>query len=238
MEKKSIRPLTADEIDCRVQSITKKGCVLLLYKDARCDMRILDETFGICGWQRRHEVINENLFCTVSIWDENKNAWVDKQDVGVESNTEKQKGEASDSFKRACFNVGIGRELYTAPFVYILLSDTEMEEYNGKIKLKVSVKFKVSAIEYNEAKEIVKLKIIDNKGTVRFEYSNGKLKTVEAKTIEAKPKNADNWDILIPDCNKIGLLEIVKNNPELKNNKDFQKACNKRKLELIENAQW
>ena len=111
------RDLRADEIECRVQSVKENGLVLLLYKDARVDMNILDETVGSLNWQREHYECKSNLFCRVGIWE--KNAWVWKSDCGTESNTEAQKGEASDSFKRACFNWGIGRELYTAPFTWI-----------------------------------------------------------------------------------------------------------------------
>lgn len=131
--------LTAEDIDCRVQSVSKAkngtvGAVLLLYKDARVDMRILDQVFGPGNWQRTHELINGNLFCTIEIWDDEKAAWVKKQDVGVESNTEKEKGQASDAFKRAGFNVGIGRELYSAPFTYVELNDGEwkVEKVQGR----------------------------------------------------------------------------------------------------------
>ena len=119
MKKLEFRELRADEIDCRVGTQTDQGVSLLMYKDARVDMRLLDEVVGTMNWKREHEIINGNLYCTVSIWDETKNGWVSKQDVGVESNTEKEKGQASDAFKRACFNWGIGRELYTAPFIWI-----------------------------------------------------------------------------------------------------------------------
>lgn len=115
----AFRELRADEVDARVSTISAKGLSLLLYKDARCDMNILDETVGSTNWEREHEIIGDRLYCTVSIFDEDKNAWVSKQDVGTESYTEKEKGQASDSFKRACFNWGIGRELYTAPFIWI-----------------------------------------------------------------------------------------------------------------------
>ena len=126
------RDLTANEIECRVQSVKQNGLVLLLYKDARVDMNILDETVGAENWQREHYECKGNLFCRVGIFfgghtieckpdgiygDAGK--WVWKSDCGVESNTEAQKGEASDSFKRACFNWGIGRSLYTAPFIWI-----------------------------------------------------------------------------------------------------------------------
>lgn len=136
------RDLFADEIECRVQSVKQNGLVLLLYKNARCDMNILDEAIGPENWQRDHYECKGNLFCRVGIYvpDEQPyttdyntalqggdivtpyrkaSGWVWKSDCGTESNTEAQKGEASDSFKRACFNWGIGRELYTAPFTWI-----------------------------------------------------------------------------------------------------------------------
>lgn len=113
------RDLTASEIECRVQSVKQNGLILLLYKDARVDMNILDETVGVENWQREHYECKGNLFCRVGIDVTKTDDWVWKSDCGVESNTEAQKGEASDSFKRACFNWGIGRELYTAPFIWI-----------------------------------------------------------------------------------------------------------------------
>ena len=115
-----IRQLRADEIECRVSTISAKGVSLLLYKDARVDQRILDETFTPLGWQRTHQSIDGNLYCTVEIWDDAKKQWIAKQDVGTMSYTEKEKSQASDLFKRACFNIGIGRELYTAPdFIWV-----------------------------------------------------------------------------------------------------------------------
>ena len=134
----NFRNLTADEIECRVQSIKKNGLVLLLYKNARCDMNILDETVGAENWQREHYECKGNLFCRVGIWCQGKKDggaslapdWVWKSDCGVESNTEAQKGEASDSFKRACFNWGIGRELYTSPFIWVPAEKYTLD--NGK----------------------------------------------------------------------------------------------------------
>lgn len=129
---KQFRALTADDIECRVSTVSDKGCSLLLYKDARCDMKILDETVGPENWKRSHELINGNLFCNVSLWDEGKKEWVTKQDVGTESYTEKEKGQASDAFKRACFNWGIGRELYTAPFIWIKSENVTLTQKNNK----------------------------------------------------------------------------------------------------------
>lgn len=142
---KQFRALTADDIECRVSTVSDKGCSLLLYKDARCDMKILDETVGPENWKRSHELINGNLFCNVSLWDEGKKEWVTKQDVGTESYTEKEKGQASDAFKRACFNWGIGRELYTAPFIWIKSENVTLTQKNNN-KFTTYDKFRVTQI--------------------------------------------------------------------------------------------
>lgn len=127
------RLLRADEIDCKIKQVSDWGVMILLYKDARCDMNILDETVGAMNWQRSHELINGNLFCRVGIRNDETGEWIWKQDVGVESMTEKEKGEASDSFKRACFNWGIGRELYTAPRMNVYKKDlTSLTQDRGK----------------------------------------------------------------------------------------------------------
>lgn len=119
------RDLTADDIECRVQSVKQSGLILLLYKNARVDMNVLDDTVGEENWQREHYECKGNLFCRVGI--KCGDEWIYKSDCGVESNTEAQKGEASDSFKRACFNWGIGRELYTAPFIWIKAEDCNIK---------------------------------------------------------------------------------------------------------------
>jgi len=170
-----IRLLRADEIECRVQSCGKYAgkntgwCILLLYKDARCDQRILDETFGMFGWKRRHETINGQLCCTVSVKDPSTGEWVDKQDVGTESNTEAVKGQFSDSFKRASFNWGVGRELYTAPTIVINnLSDGELVERNGKVQVSPKCVFTVAEIGYDNNKNIIALTIVDKNGATRY----------------------------------------------------------------------
>ena len=174
--------LSANDIECRVQSVSRArngrvGAVLLLYKDARVDMRILDQVFGPGNWQRTHEVINGNLFCNIDIWDPEKRAWVRKQDVGVESNTEKEKGQASDAFKRAGFNVGIGRELYTGPFIYVELADNEFYsegQQNGRkevLKCYSNTRFNVTHVAYNDRREISELVIVDRAGVVRFDMN-------------------------------------------------------------------
>lgn len=167
MEQGMIRLLKADEIECRVSTINEKGLSLLLYKDARVDQKILDETFGIFGWKRSHQCIDGNLYCTVEIFDKDSGEWVAKQDVGTMSYSEKEKGQASDSFKRACFNWGIGRELYTAPFIWIPAGKAAIQykdTQNGEKKYFCYDRFSVSSIAYNDAKEISALVIVNDRG--------------------------------------------------------------------------
>lgn len=142
------RPLRADEIEVRVSTISEKGVTLLLYKDARCDQNILDETVGAMNWQRHHTRDNAN--CIVSIWDKDKAQWIEKEDTGTESYTEKEKGLASDSFKRACFNWGIGRELYTAPHIWVSSENCNITNKNGK--LTTYDKFVVEKIDTQDGK--------------------------------------------------------------------------------------
>lgn len=142
------RQLRADEIDCRVAQIKDTGLSLLLYKDARCDMNILDETVGAMNWQRHHSRDNAN--CIVSIWDADKKCWIEKEDTGTESNTEAEKGLASDSFKRSCVNFGIGRELYTAPFIWVGSDKCNITTRNGKAAC--YDKFEVLSIAYKDGR--------------------------------------------------------------------------------------
>lgn len=170
MEQEQIRLLKAEEIECRVGMISEKGLSLLLYKDARVDMKILDEVYGSSNWQRKHEVIGGNLYCTVSIWDEKKQQWIAKMDVGTKSNTEKEKGEASDSFKRACFSIGIGRELYTAPFIWI--SAEKIDIHKKADRYVTYDKFKVSSLSYNENREIKDISIVNQNGKIVYQLKS------------------------------------------------------------------
>ena len=154
------RKLKATEIDCRVSQINDKGLSILLYKDARVDMRILDETVGAMNWMKKYS--RENANCTVLIWDQSKGQWISKEDTGTESNMESEKGLASDSFKRACFNWGIGRELYSAPFIWVPASECKIVEgRNGKPAC--YDRFKVTRIDYDEEGNINDLEIINCK---------------------------------------------------------------------------
>lgn len=162
-----VRLLRADEIECRVSIINERGLALLLFKDARVDQKILDETFTPFGWRRTHQSIEGNLYCTVEVWDKEKSQWIAKQDVGTTSYSEKEKGQASDSFKRACFNWGIGRELYTAPFIWINAEAVKIQKKDNKFV--TSEKFSVEAISYNEQREIIELVIVNGRGCKVYE---------------------------------------------------------------------
>ncbi|WP_415319826.1 hypothetical protein [Clostridium perfringens] len=174
------RTLKESEIDVRVATVTEKGVSLLLYKDARCDMNILDEAVGPMNWQRSHT--RENANCILSIWDEDKKQWISKEDTGTESFTEKEKGQASDSFKRACFNWGIGRELYTSPFIWIAAKDCNIKP-KGNGKVTCMDRFKVKEIEYED--KVIKKLVIWNTTLNRQAYPS--LNNTNTVTEQNKP---------------------------------------------------
>lgn len=185
---KTIRNLRADEIECRVGTISGKGLSLLLYKDARVDQSLLDECYGILGWQRKHEKIGDSIYCTVSVRDEKTGEWISKQDVGTESYSDAVKGAASDSFKRACFNFGIGRELYTAPFIWIPAEKADIRNDGNRYITKEH--FSVSHIAYAENK-ITELEIVNKRGIAVYTYYSEKRKEdkkVRALTVQQKKR--------------------------------------------------
>ena len=164
---KKFRNLRADEIDVRINQIASNYCTMLLYKDARCDMNILDETVGALNWKREHTRDNAN--CIVSIYDEDKKEWISKEDTGTESSSEAEKGLASDSFKRACVNWGIGRELYSSPNIITFprkdMGIKDKLEFFDKGDGRYTTKtyFWVEIIDYDENDNIKDLIIRDNK---------------------------------------------------------------------------
>lgn len=169
---KKFRNLRADEIDVRINQIASNYCTMLLYKDARCDMNILDETVGALNWKRGHTRDNAN--CIVSIYDAEKQEWVSKEDTGTESFSEAEKGLASDSFKRACVNWGIGRELYSSPSIITFprkdMGVKDKPEFFDKGDGRYTTKtyFWVEIIDYDDSENIKDLIIRDNKNHIRF----------------------------------------------------------------------
>lgn len=209
------RELRADEIECRVAQISldntkkPKGLSLLLYKDARCDMNILDETLGVLGWQRDHKELKGNIYCGVSVYDKEKQMWITKWDCGKESFTESEKGESSDSFKRACFNLGIGRSLYTAPFIWVKAEDTDIYQApNGKLSCKDN--FRVKDIGYKDG-VITYLTIEGDKGVI-FTYGK-KESTKKQTTKKEEPKKEEVKDDsrLIPVLNELRRIGYTTN---------------------------
>ena len=196
------RKLRADEVEARVAQVKNNGFSLLLYKDARVDQNILDETVGAENWERKHEMIGGNLYCTVSIWNEARGAWVSKQDVGTESKTEAEKGQASDSFKRACFNWGIGRELYTAPFIWINVADG----------IDQRSRFEVQNIGYDDDGNINKLTIAEQKsGKVVFKWKMASRQTMLKAVYKKYPQNSDNLKKLLDALGADSLEETTTN---------------------------
>lgn len=205
---KEIPLLSVEDIECRIQSVNDKGAVLLLYKTARADMRILDEVFGAMSWQRHHEVVNGNLFCTISIYDADKGQWVSKQDCGVPSNTQGEKGEASDAFKRAGFSWGIGRELYDSPFIWIA---GKVGKYD---------RFHVTDIQYDrEKREFTRLTICDDKGKERYRLNGTKTDRPKAKEPTADDRRQKGI---------AAIVELVKKNNAAEAFADFLKQTTKK----------
>lgn len=165
------KPLSIDQIDFRIQSINKGGyATILAYKDARVDMQRLDDAVGPLNWKREHK--NNNHNCVVSIYNKEIGEWVSKEDTGTESNTEAEKGLASDSFKRACFNWGIGRELYEYPVISVKLNDDEFEVNGDRVKQTYKLRLKEWRwfSDFDSHGKIILLAAKDGKGTMRYEW--------------------------------------------------------------------
>lgn len=176
--------MRADEIECRISMVQSWGIGLLLYKDARCDQNILDETVGAMNWQRHH--LRDNANCVVSIWDKEKFQWIEKEDTGTESNTEKEKGLASDSFKRACFNWGIGRELYTAPAMFVNKKDLEtFKETDTKGRYVCYDRFRVVGIEY-AGRKIAMVEIMNEKTGAVLTFGEPATETKKTEEVAAQ----------------------------------------------------
>lgn len=232
-KKLEFRPLRADEVMVRFKSLNAKDKVnatkatYLLYKDARCDMRILDEMFGSFGWSREHKMLDGKLYCSVSIYNEETNSWVSKDDAGEETQVEATKGEASDAFKRACFNWGIGRELYTSPKIEIpFVGDFEN-------KNKAHYGLRVSEMVVQDHK-IAKLTIVDNFGKVRYEWSAN---APQAKKVDKyEPTREDALYAIkttLPRLNtKDDILSLWHLYPQFHEDKEIKQLFTQRKAEL------
>lgn len=222
-----LRTLKANEIEVRPQQINQYGNKVsgnfLLYINARTAVNILNETFGL-NWKKEFYFLNDvngnsYLVCRISVYNEKMQEWIYREDVGTESNTEKEKGLFSDSFKRAIVGFGL-TELYTSPSINILLNEDEYYSKNNKIYMKSNVSFSVKEICYNENREIVKLSIVDKNNKTRFYY-------------EVKPKvelSEEQMYLIDQLFNKADSLNILKDKLLL----SIKRKYNKEIVELTE----
>jgi hypothetical protein len=200
---KTIPLLTKDDIEVKVKQVTEKGAVALLYKTARVDMAILDEVFGSENWTDDYKEIKGNLYCGIGTRQDATQAFVWKWDCGIESREDEEgnqkKGEASDAFKRAGFKWGIGRELYTAPFIFLNVETKESSSEGKKKTYELQnryAKFEILEIEYEDRK-ISKVVIADEKGNVVFSYPRNRKSSFAAPDSEPKtpPKAQPSIDL-------------------------------------------
>lgn len=194
------RLLKADEIDVKVKQVKEKGALALIYKTSRVDMDILDETLGAENWTTDYKEIKGNLYCGIGIRTDANHPFVWKWDCGIESREDEEgnekKGEASDAFKRAGFKVGIGRELYSSPFIFLGV-ETELDGKKYKLKNPFD-SFSVSKIEYDANDKISALEIVNGKGQVVYTYPKGNTgaskPVAKPQTPPTVPKTAPKTD--------------------------------------------
>lgn len=214
------RYLEADEISCRVQMINENGLSLLLYVTSRAGQNILDQKYGNLNWQDHYQLIDGDLFCTISIYNKDTKEWIDKTDVGTANYTEKEKSRASDAFKRACVKVGIARELYSAPFIWITKEQANIKTKNNKYI--TTDTFEVKDIDYSTDGNIVKLEIINSRtgDTVYKKYPDKIIGLAQLRTLEKMIKEAEIEKETVLDYFKIDTFEKI-------NTSTFIKICNK-----------
>ena len=199
------KPLTIDQVSFRVQSISAKGWAKVLpYKSARTDMQRLDDVCGML-WQRDHRIIDGNLYCGIGI--KVGDEWVWRWDVGTESSAEKEKGEASDSFKRSGSNWGIGRELYAWPKIFLQLSPDEFTANGnkGKQTFKLDLdKWRWSFTDESNTRLIGH----DQSGLPRFDSSKdfNSYNAAQPRQQQRQPQGKDNNKASLEICATISQL--------------------------------
>ncbi|MCD7779837.1 MAG: hypothetical protein LUH05_04115 [Candidatus Gastranaerophilales bacterium] len=234
----NFRKLKADEIECRVQQCTQKGCSLLLYKTARTDRTLLDETYGDY-WQNDFKVIDGKMYGGIGIYNKDIKEWLWRWDCGTESNTEAEKGQASDCFKRAGFKWGIGVELYSAPFIWLnvktKLKDGKKYELENKFQ-----EFSVQTVGYSDNGDINKLIIVDTKTNEKL-YEMGKVIPIKKEQPQTQPQITDDnsdFDIIINVAtfnDLVNLTKYFKANIDKTNDKEaFKEACSRRKDYILD----
>lgn len=186
----NFRDLRPEEIEVRVGNSIKgkdgnpAAFNLLLYKTARVDANILDDTVGVYNWQKRFYQVKNTMVCSIGLYNEERHEWIWKDDGGDDDfTTEQVKAELSDSFKRAGFAIGIGRKLYTASKIYMVVAitkDNTMKSY-----------YAVKEIEYDDT-SITKLVIINKKTKeVVIDYGDKYSKKEPAPEVDGKLAEED-----------------------------------------------
>jgi hypothetical protein len=246
------KPVDIENIQFRIQSISAKGwCTVLAYKDARYDMNMLDKVVGAENWQKRYEMISGNLHCHVGIYNDKIGEWIWKSDVGTESMTEATKGQASDAFKRACFNWGIGRELYDFPRIFLQLKESEFTVAGSKAKQSFGLNMHdwTWVVERESDESIKKLYAVDENAEMRYDSSRSVFMNKPDGT--KAPATPPNQPVREPaqtttkfDAAMKKLVEGIKtvpeleknwkDNPKLHSNKDYITSITKMKKKLAE----
>lgn len=230
---REIRKLRADEINVRVARIGKQSVNLVLYKNARTDMDILDETFGSMNWMREHRGDNKN--CVVSVYDDDKQQWICKEDTGTEGNVEQEKSLASDSFKRACTNIGIGRELYTAPRILFPRESVRISNTNGGGETTWD-RFEVVHIDYKDNK-ISELKVKDVSTGVTLDCFENEVYGELANPCPATDLQREIINLICEKKNmKREVFEEIKKELHVGNTKDMTKLKAEMLIERLQNA--
>lgn len=232
MKELNFKPLTAEQIEVRPTDTKTQGkCTLLLYIDSRMAARILNETVGVMNWQIEYKDVAGQIYGRLSIWDDERQMWVYREDTGSEGNIEAEKSLSSDILKRNLARWGCDY-LYYTPKIKI---DCPPSFYFNN---KMCMTFQVKEIEFN-GKDCVKLVIVDRFGNVVFNWTNGKQDTVE------QPSNFQEAKLVVTDrispqlygivCNASSLeflKQIWDQNPLYHNNKVFKNLVSKRKKQL------
>lgn len=226
-----MRKLKADEIECRIAQCFDGKCTALLYKTARVDRAILDETFGN-HWQNDFKVIDGKMYGGIGVFDHDLKEWIWRWDCGTESNTEKEKGEASDCFKRAGFKWGIGIELYSAPQIWLNIQTKKNDK--GKFEpVNKYDKYDVKEVGYDSQGNINKLIIINKQGNILYSL-NSKEKPVKTKN---RIELDSDIDIIsgVVEIDNIKDLEAyyTKYSHVIKDNQAFISACKSRKEAIL-----
>ena len=195
------RTLKADEIEVRPQSIKNGKATMLLYIDSRAVVSLLNETVGNMNWQSEFYQVGEQTIGKIGIYDEDRDIWIWKSDVGSESNVEAEKGKISDTYKRILSRFGV-QELYSAPRITI---DDDGYGNSG---------YKVLEISYDTNRNITHLVIGNrfNKEVFRWDKDSVEQPTqhkpksyiqTQQNDLEWKDETKNNLTVLTDYCSQV-----------------------------------